>query len=80
MADIKVASALWASSLLPEGIIEKWLRSDGAFVEAGEPVATVRIEDALHELTASAEGWLNAEVQAGSVIDPGTVIGHIGRR
>ena len=75
---IKVAPELWASSMLPEGVVEKWLKADGAYVETGEPVAAVRIEEALHEIAAPATGWLTADVRVNSVVDPGAVIGHIG--
>jgi len=76
--EIKVAAELWASSMLPEGVIEKWIMPDGALVETGEPVAAIRIEDALHEIAAPASGWLTTDLKVNSVIDPGTVIGHIG--
>jgi pyruvate/2-oxoglutarate dehydrogenase complex dihydrolipoamide acyltransferase (E2) component len=78
MTPIRVEPDLWATSLLPEGMIEKWLLPDGAFVEAGEPVAALRIEGALHELQASAEGWLSIDRKTNAVVEPGAVIGHIG--
>jgi pyruvate/2-oxoglutarate dehydrogenase complex dihydrolipoamide acyltransferase (E2) component len=80
MTPIKVEAELWATSLLPEGMIEKWLVPDGAFVEAGDPLAALRIEDALHELIAPAEGWLTIDRKANDVVEPGAVIGHIGAR
>ena len=79
MTQIRVDSGLWTTSLLPEGIVEKWLMPDGAFVEAGEPLAAIRIEDSLHELCAPAEGWLSIDRKINSVVEPGAVIGHIGR-
>jgi pyruvate/2-oxoglutarate dehydrogenase complex dihydrolipoamide acyltransferase (E2) component len=79
MTHVSVDPDLWATSLLPEGMLEKWLRPDGAFVELGETLAAVRIEGALHELVAPAQGWLTIDRQVNSVIEPGAVIGHIGR-
>ena len=79
MTPIRVEPDLWATSLLPEGMIEKWLLPDGAFVEAGESVAALRIEGALHELQAPAEGWLSIDRRTNAVVEPGAVIGHIGR-
>ena len=76
---IAVTPDLWATSVLPEGLIEQWLFSDGSFVEAGDPVAVVRIEDALHELVAPARGRLSIGLRANSVIEPGMGIGHIVR-
>jgi hypothetical protein len=32
MADVRVDEALWASSILPEGIVERWFLADGAIV------------------------------------------------
>jgi len=78
MTKISVDPALWATSLLPEGIVEMWLQPNGVFVEQGEPVAAVRIEGALHELAAPANGWLTIDRKDNSVIEPGAVIGHIG--
>jgi hypothetical protein len=76
---ISAAPDLWATSLLPEGLLEKWLLADGSLVEAGDPVAAVRIEDALHELTAPARGRLNIGLKVNSVIEPGMGIGNIVR-
>ena len=49
MQDINVDEALWASSMLPEGIVERWIIADGAIVAAGDPMAEIRIEDAAGE-------------------------------
>lgn len=76
---ITVASDLWATSLMPEGIIENWLYADGSLVEAGDPVATVRIEDALHDIVAPFKGRLHIGCKTNAVIEPGMVIGHINR-
>jgi pyruvate/2-oxoglutarate dehydrogenase complex dihydrolipoamide acyltransferase (E2) component len=80
MTAVKVNPDLWATSILPEGMIEKWLAADGAFVEAGEPIAMLRIEGALHDLQSPAEGWLTIDRKVNAVIEPGAVIGHIGAR
>jgi pyruvate/2-oxoglutarate dehydrogenase complex dihydrolipoamide acyltransferase (E2) component len=62
---------------MPEGVVERWLQCDRAFVKAGEPLAAIRIEGALHELPAPASGWLTIERRVNSMIEPGTVIGRI---
>jgi pyruvate/2-oxoglutarate dehydrogenase complex dihydrolipoamide acyltransferase (E2) component len=77
---IAVTPDLWAASVLPEGLIERWLIPDGAFVEAGDPVASVRVEDALHDLMAPARGRLCIEIKANSVIEPGATVGRIVRQ
>ncbi len=74
---LQVSADLWTTSLLPEGILEGWLRPDGGLVEAGDPVAIVRIEDALHELMAPAKGRLSISAKPYDVIEPGTVLGSV---
>ena len=77
---IRVAPELWCSNMLPEGILECWLNPDGSLVDCGDPIATVRIEDSLHELAAPERGRLQTGLKANSVVEPGTVIGDIVRR
>lgn len=74
---VTVAADLWATSILPEGIIERWLFADGSLVEAGDPVAIVRIEDALHDVMAPCSGRLQVSCRTSTVIEPGTTIGHV---
>lgn len=76
---INVAPELWGNSMLPEGILESWLVPDGYLVEAGDPVALVRIEDCLHELMAPSRGRLKASLGINSVVEPGMAIGNIER-
>ena len=45
MQYIKVDEALWASSMLPEGIVERWFITNGDIIKAGERIAEVRVED-----------------------------------
>lgn len=75
--DIKVPPELWASSIMPEGVIEKWLQPDGSRVSVGDPIAAIRVEGMLHKLLAPCTGTLRANCKANSVIDPGFVIGRI---
>jgi pyruvate/2-oxoglutarate dehydrogenase complex dihydrolipoamide acyltransferase (E2) component len=63
--------------MLPEGVLERWLLAEGAMVEAGKPVAAIRIEDALHNITAPATGRLTETAAVNSVVEPGTSIGRI---
>lgn len=77
--DISVSPDLWGTSILPEGILEKWIFADGSQVEAGDPIAAIRIESALHEIVAPVTGILHIGCKQNAVIDPGTVIGQISR-
>ncbi len=75
--EIHTDAALWASSMLPEGIIERWLVADGADVRIGEAIAEVRIEDALHELPAPGSGRLRQAAAVNDLVEPGSVIAHL---
>jgi len=77
MTDISVSSDFWASSMLPDGILERWRAADGAAIAQGEVVAEVRIEDSLHELTAPAGGRLTRLAKVNDLIEPGSLIGRI---
>lgn len=75
--DIKVPPEFWASSIMPEGVLEKWFQPNGSRIEAGEVIAAVRVEGMLHKLLAPCTGTLQATCKPNSVIDPGFVIGRI---
>jgi pyruvate/2-oxoglutarate dehydrogenase complex dihydrolipoamide acyltransferase (E2) component len=77
VADVKVDEALWASSMLPEGIVERWFFADGALVAVGDRIAEVRIEDARHEITALASGRLTIVAVANALIEPGTLLARL---
>ena len=74
---ISIAPELWASSTFPEGILERWVSAEGQMVEAGDPVAVVRIESALHDIMAPARGRLHIHCRENAVLEPGRVIGHV---
>jgi hypothetical protein len=77
MTDVIVAAELWSTSLLPEGIFERWRIVDGAVVSAGQVVAEVRIGDSLHELMAPTDGRLSIAARKNDLVEPGSVIGHL---
>lgn len=74
MLNIKVDQALWASSMLPEGVVERWFIANGATISAGERIAEVRIEDALHEIIAPAGGRATIAAAVNAVIEPGSTL------
>jgi pyruvate/2-oxoglutarate dehydrogenase complex dihydrolipoamide acyltransferase (E2) component len=74
MQDIRVDEALWASSIMPEGTVVRWLAADGAVVTAGKAIAEIRIEDALHEITAPATGRLTIVAGVNNVVEPGSLL------
>jgi pyruvate/2-oxoglutarate dehydrogenase complex dihydrolipoamide acyltransferase (E2) component len=77
MKDIKVDETLWASSIMPEGTVERWFIADGAAVAAGDRIAEVRIEDALHDITAPAGGRLTIVSGANTVVEPGSLLARL---
>ena len=76
---LAVASDLWATSIMPEGILECWLVPDGGVVTTGHPVAKLIIEGQQHTLVAQADGRLQMTMRVNSVVEPGSVIGRITR-
>lgn len=74
MLYIKVDEALWGSSMLPEGILERWFIASGDMITAGERIAEVRVEDALHEIVAPADGRATIVASANAVIEPGSIL------
>lgn len=77
IVDVKVPPEFWASSILPIGVIEKWLLADGCRVKAGEPLVNIRIESMVHRLAAPYTGILKIHWKVNDVIDPGFVIGAV---
>lgn len=77
MRDIRVAEALWATSMLPEGILERWLVADGSSVSAGDAVVEIRIEGALHEIVTPEQGRLSIVAANNSVVEPGSLLGTV---
>lgn len=74
---IRIDENLWRAAVAPEGVLEWWFRPDGAQVAAGEKVAQVQIEGAIHDVMAPADGKLRVLAFAGAVLDPGAVIGQV---
>ena len=74
MSEIKIDEALWASSIFPRVWSSDGLFPTGATVAAGHAIAEVRIEDALHEITAPASGPVTIVAAENSVVDPGALL------
>ena len=76
---IVITPELWSCNVMPEGILESWLVTEGSTVRQGDAVATIRIEDCMHKMVAPASGRLQKQLSVNSVVEPGTVIGQITR-
>ena len=77
MLDIRIADNLWATSLLPEGRLERWRVEDGQIVRLGEVLAEVRLEDALHDILSPAAGRARRIAGVGDVIEPGSLLARL---
>ncbi len=62
---------------MKEGTIGKWLKKDGDFVKAGEPIYELEYDKATCEVEAPAEGTLRIYVEEGSTFPVGTLVGEI---
>lgn len=77
MTQIRAQEDLWANSMLPEGVVERWLVADGAEVTPGQAVVELRLEDARHEIPAPVAGRVVVLAAPNSVIEPGSLLGEI---
>lgn len=75
--DIKVSEQLWASRMLPEGIVECWFAADGEVVAAGQTLVQIRIEGAAHDVVAPAAGRLTRIAAVNDIIEPGSLLGQL---
>ena len=62
---------------MKEGTIGKWLKKDGDFVKAGEPIYELEYDKATCEVEAPAEGTLRIYAEEGSAFPVGTLVGEI---
>ena len=71
---IKADEALWQNNMLTEGIVVRWFVADGDLARAGHRMAEIRIEGALHDIVAPADGCVKIEMGVSSVIEPGSLL------
>ena len=77
MSDVHVPEGLWQTSIMPEGILERWLARDGEIVAAGEAVAAIRVGESLHDVVSPSNGRLRLGMETGGLVEPGTVIAAV---
>ena len=75
--DIRLDEDLWATRMLPEGLLERWRVADGALVEAGVTVAELLIEGAAVGVAAPVSGRLDVVAGVNTVVEPGSIIGRL---
>ena|ERR1700722_2794030 len=74
---ITVDAALWASNALPEGVVERWFVTENAVVAAGQAIAELRIEDALHVIVTPASGRLSIVAPVNTLVEPGSLLASL---
>jgi 2-oxoglutarate dehydrogenase E2 component (dihydrolipoamide succinyltransferase) len=62
---------------ITEGIIARWLKTDGAAVTAGEPLFELETDKASNVVPAAASGILKIEVPEGTTVAIGSAIGSL---
>jgi 2-oxoglutarate dehydrogenase E2 component (dihydrolipoamide succinyltransferase) len=72
--DIKVPSS---GESVTEGILARWLKPNGSYVEANEPVCELETDKAALEVNAPVAGVLSIVVPEGSTVQVGAVIGRL---
>ncbi len=75
--NINADQALWATNMLPEGIVERWFVAEGATAHAGHSVAALRIEGALHDIVSPVSGRLTIFAPVNNVIEPGALLATV---
>jgi biotin carboxyl carrier protein len=68
---LRLDEALFTNCMTQEAILSSWLAPRGAWVEQGQRLAEVLVEDMRHEIVAPISGRLVDCVPASSVLEPG---------
>ena len=70
-ATVRLDEALFGNSLTQQAILSSWLVRRGAWIEQGQRLAEVLVEDMRHEIVAPVAGRLVDLVPVASVLEPG---------
>jgi hypothetical protein len=76
--DVRIDENLWATSMAPEGLLERWRVGPCVDVRRGETIAEVLIEGSRHEIISPAGGRLVHLLPVGAVVEPGALIARVG--
>lgn len=77
MAMLCVPDDLWANAPTLQGSLQRWAVSDGALVTAGQALAEIRIEDAVHDIVAPAAGQLFRSATPNDTLEPRLLLGFL---
>jgi hypothetical protein len=68
---LRLNEYLFKNSMTQEAILLSWLAPRGAWIERGQGVAEILVEDMRHEIVSPISGRLVDPVPASSVLEPG---------
>ncbi len=68
---LRLDEALFENCMTQEAILSSWLARRGAWIEQGQRLAEVLVEDMRHEIVAPVSGRLIDLVPVSSVLEPG---------
>jgi len=68
---LRLDEALFANGMTQDAILLSWLAPGGAWIEPGQAVAEVLVEDMRHEIVAPVAGRLVDPVPVSTVLEPG---------
>lgn len=71
---VRLDERLFESSMAPEAILVAWGAPQGAWIEQGERLAEVLVEDMRHEIIAPVSGRLIDPAPASGILEPGDLI------
>jgi hypothetical protein len=71
---INADKTLWRNTMLPGGILERWLIADGDIAREGHAIGELRIGSALHDVVAPATGRLAISAPQMAAIEPGFLL------
>ena len=71
---LRLSESLFENSMVQEAILLSWLAAPGAWIEPGQQLAEVMVEDMRHEIVAPVSGRLVDPVPASTVLEPGDQI------
>lgn len=72
--EIKVPSV---GESITEGILSRWIKKNGDYVKADEPIVELETDKATQEIVAPASGRLRTSAVEGSTVQVGSVIGSV---
>ncbi|MEF9426681.1 MAG: hypothetical protein L0956_05745 [Candidatus Mariimomonas ferrooxydans] len=62
---------------MTEGVVEKWLKKDGALVSKGEEIVEISTDKVTTPIECPKDGILQILVESGTTVPAGEIIGEV---